>query len=173
MYTRMHMYAYMYTCIDTQVHFELIPAGSAWVQQGGGNDVSNAVTSKANGFTSTAGDAGPGLTSACERFFWPEWDSSAFAAPLVPVRAQVRAALKAAVHRRMMSHVPFGALLSGGVDSCIVTSLMVEIAREQSLTYNWPDGRLRTYTVGMEGSPDVMAARAMARHLDSVHTERL
>ena len=97
MYTRMHMYAYMYTCIDTQVHFELIPAGSAWVQQGGGNDVSNAVTSKANGFTSkangftsTAGDAGPGLTSACERFFWPEWDTSAFAAPLVPGPAQVK-----------------------------------------------------------------------------------
>ena len=92
-YTHMHIYAYMYTCIDTQVHFELIPAGSAWVQQGGGNDVSNAVTSKANGFTSkangftsTAGDAGPGLTSACERFFWPEWDSSAFAAPRVPGR---------------------------------------------------------------------------------------
>ena len=91
----------------------------------------------------------------------------------IHTHTQVRAALKAAVHRRMMSHVPFGALLSGGVDSCIVTSLMVEIAREQSLTYNWPDGRLRTYTVGMEGSPDVMAARAMARHLDSVHTERL
>jgi len=69
--------------------------------------------------------------------------------------------------------VPFGALLSGGVDSCIVTCLMAEIARENKLDYNWPDGKLRTYTVGMEGSPDIMAAREMARHLGTVHHERL
>ena len=54
--------------------------------------------------------------------------------------------------------------------SCIVTSLMVEIAKENNLDYNWPDGKLRTYTVGMEGSPDIMAGIGLVTSLDTCVT---
>ena len=143
------------------VHIALVPAGCAWVRHmESANNAQNI-------------QAGEGVT--WRKFWKPEWDCPGYSQALTerPTRAQVRQALKTAVHRRMMSHVPYGALLSGGVDSCIVTCLMVEIAREYNLDYNWPDGKLRTYTVGMEGSPDIMAAREMARHLGTVHHERL
>jgi asparagine synthase (glutamine-hydrolysing) len=141
-------------------HFELVPAGCAWVRPAGG-----AMAPRASGAARVA----------WENFWDPEWKQAGFSEALKerPSRADVRTELKAAVRRRMMSHVPYGALLSGGVDSCIVTSLMVEIANEDKLDFNWPDGKLRTYTVGMQGSPDIMAAREMARHLGSVHNERL
>lgn len=72
----------------------------------------------------------------------------------------------------MMSDVPYGSLLSGGLDSCIITSLMMEIAEEDGLDFN-TGGKLKTFTVGMEGSPDIMAARGMAKLIGSEHYERL
>lgn len=151
----------MVDCSLPSVHIALVPAGCAWVRHAGSLDNAQSL------------EAGGGVT--WQKFFNPAWDCPGYSETLTtrPTRDQVRQALKTAVHRRMMSHVPYGALLSGGVDSCIVTCLMVELAKEHGLDYNWPDGKLRTYTVGMEGSPDIMAAREMARHLGTVHHERL
>jgi asparagine synthase (glutamine-hydrolysing) len=59
-----------------------------------------------------------------------------------------------------MSDVPLGAFLSGGLDS----SILVALARRQM-------DRLHTFSVGFEGSPDLVAARQVARHLDTIHHE--
>jgi asparagine synthase (glutamine-hydrolysing) len=107
-----------------------------------------------------------------EKFYVPEWNSDSFSPTQRPTRADIREGLKNAVRARMMSDVPYGSLLSGGLDSCIVTSLMAEIAREDGLDYN-TGGVLKTFTVGMEGSPDIMAARAMSKILGSEHHEYL
>lgn len=73
---------------------------------------------------------------------------------------RVRETLERAVVKRLMSDVPVGAFLSGGLDS----SLIAAIARRHV-------NALHTFSVGMEGSSDLEAARQVARHLDTVHHE--
>ncbi len=76
---------------------------------------------------------------------------------------RIRQTLEKAVIKRLMSDVPLGAFLSGGLDS----SLIVAIAR-RSL------GRpIHTFSVGLENSRDLQAARRVSRHLDTIHHEYL
>ncbi len=74
----------------------------------------------------------------------------------------VRDMLEAAVVKRLMSDVPLGAFLSGGLDSSLIAALARRHVSE-----------LHTFSVGIEGSRDLEAARLVARHLDTVHHEVL
>ena len=83
-------------------------------------------------------------------------------------------ALSDAVHRQLMSDVPYGVLLSGGLDSSVTSALAkkfaakrVESGDEQSAW--WP--QLHSFSVGLEGSPDLAAARKVADHIGTVHHE--
>ena len=67
-----------------------------------------------------------------------------------------------AVHKRMMSRRRIGCLLSGGLDSSLVTALVVKFAKELGLDYP-----IQTFSVGMEGSPDLVAAKKVDDVLDS------
>jgi asparagine synthase (glutamine-hydrolysing) len=73
---------------------------------------------------------------------------------------QVRSKLEEAVAKRLMSDVPLGAFLSGGLDSSVIAAIARKIK-----------GELHTFAVGIEGSRDVEAARRVARHIDSIHHE--
>jgi asparagine synthase (glutamine-hydrolysing) len=77
------------------------------------------------------------------------------------VRA-VRAALEAAVTSHLMSDVPVGAFLSGGLDSSVIAALVRRQVRQ-----------LHTFSVGVEGSNDILAARRVAAHIGSIHHEYL
>ena len=63
-----------------------------------------------------------------------------------------------------MSDVPFGLLLSGGLDSAVVAVIMKPIMEELGQTYH-------TFNVGMEGSPDQTAARMISKFLGTTHHE--
>jgi asparagine synthase (glutamine-hydrolysing) len=84
----------------------------------------------------------------------------------------LRAALEDAVVSHLMTDVPYGVLLSGGLDSSIVAALTQLHARkrvednEHSAAW-WP--RLHSFAVGLEGSPDLAAARKAAEHIGTVH----
>jgi len=73
--------------------------------------------------------------------------------------------LIAAVEKRLMSDVPWGVLLSGGVDSSLVASITARIARERGL------GPIHTFSIGLEGGPDLEPARRVAEHIGSLHHE--
>lgn len=72
----------------------------------------------------------------------------------------IRGSLGDAIRKRLQSDVPLGAFLSGGLDSSIIAALAI---REI--------GTLKTFSVGLEGSPDIEAARRVARHIGSDHQE--
>ncbi|MFD1187687.1 asparagine synthase B [Pontibacter rugosus] len=86
----------------------------------------------------------------------------------------VREALEAAVHRQLMSDVPYGVLLSGGLDSSITSAIAKKYAEKRIESNDvdaawWP--QLHSFAIGLEGSPDLAAARKVADHLGTIHHE--
>ena len=87
---------------------------------------------------------------------------------------RLRAALEAAVHRQLMTDVPYGVLLSGGLDSSVVSAVAKKYAsrrvEENDLKDAWWPS-LHSFAVGLEGSPDLAAARKAADHIGTIHHE--
>ena len=77
-----------------------------------------------------------------------------------------REVLVDAVERQMMGDVPVGVFLSGGLDSSLVAAIAQRYLRERGQT-------LKTFAVGLEGSPDLIAARVAAEYLGTEHHERV
>ncbi|MBP5170578.1 MAG: asparagine synthase B [Bacteroidales bacterium] len=83
-------------------------------------------------------------------------------------------ALEAAVKRQLMSDVPYGVLLSGGLDSSVISAIAEKYSEmriednSQTKAY-WP--RLHSFAVGLKGAPDLAKARLVADHIGTVHHE--
>ena len=86
----------------------------------------------------------------------------------------IRRSLMAAVKRQLMSDVPYGVLLSGGLDSSVISAI-AERFSESRIEDNgetkawWP--RLHSFAVGLKGAPDLAKARLVADHIGTVHHE--
>ena len=83
-------------------------------------------------------------------------------------------ALEAAVHRQLMSDVPYGVLLSGGLDSSVTSAIAKKYAEKRIESDDtqvawWP--QLHSFSVGLKGSPDLAAAQLVADHIGTVHHE--
>lgn len=86
----------------------------------------------------------------------------------------VRTALEAAVKRQLMSDVPYGVLLSGGLDSSVISAIAKKYASRRVETGDkqdawWP--QLHSFAVGLKGAPDLEKARLVAQHIGTVHHE--
>ena len=81
----------------------------------------------------------------------------------------VRDVLTKSVKKRMMCDVPFGTLLSGGLDSSLVTSIACKLFNEDG-TNEWHK-KLHTFSIGLKGSPDLKYAREVADYLGTKHHE--
>lgn len=87
---------------------------------------------------------------------------------------EIRQALRSAVKKQMMSDVPYGVLLSGGLDSSVISAITQSFS-ERRIEDNsetkawWP--RLHSFAVGLKGAPDLEKARMVADHIGTVHHE--
>lgn len=87
---------------------------------------------------------------------------------------ELKDALEAAVHRQLMSDVPYGVLLSGGLDSSVTSAIAKKYSEKRIESGDtkdawWP--KLHSFSVGLEGSPDLEAAQKVADHIGTVHHE--
>ncbi|BAJ01746.1 asparagine synthase B [Shewanella violacea] len=87
---------------------------------------------------------------------------------------EIRDALEAAVKRQLMSDVPYGVLLSGGLDSSVISAITQTFAKrriEDDGESNawWP--QLHSFAVGLEGAPDLIAAKKVAKAIGTIHHE--
>ena len=86
----------------------------------------------------------------------------------------IREALESAVKRQLMSDVPYGVLLSGGLDSSVISAIAekyseMRIEDDSKTKAYWP--RLHSFAVGLKGAPDLAKARLVADHIGTVHHE--
>jgi len=86
----------------------------------------------------------------------------------------LRTALEEAVHRQLMCDVPYGVLLSGGLDSSITSAIAKKYAENRIESDDndpawWP--QLHSFATGLENSPDLVAAQKVADHLGTIHHE--
>lgn len=102
---------------------------------------------------------------------WMQFEAVREATSDIP---ELRRALEEAVHRQLMSDVPYGVLLSGGLDSSIISAIAKKYAARRIETEDlkdawWP--QLHSFAVGLKESPDLAAARKVAEHIGTVHHE--
>ncbi|KAM3256555.1 hypothetical protein ACQJBY_049165 [Aegilops geniculata] len=126
---------------DDCEHFEIFPPGHLY-------------SSKQGGF---------------KRWYNPPWFSEVI--PSVPYDPlALRKAFEKAVTKRLMTDVPFGVLLSGGLDSSLVAAVTVRHLAGTKAAKRWGT-KLHSFCVGLEGSPDLKAAKEVANYLGTMHHE--
>ncbi|WP_114786618.1 asparagine synthase B [Vibrio tetraodonis] len=109
-----------------------------------------------------------------KRYYVRDWNKYAAVQGNTTSKEELTAALEAAVKRQLMTDVPYGVLLSGGLDSSITSAVAKRFAAmrieddEKSEAW-WP--QLHSFAVGLEGAPDLKAAREVAEKIGTVHHE--
>lgn len=108
------------------------------------------------------------------RYYHPSWERYESVRGNAFDPALLRTALEAAVERQLMSDVPYGVLLSGGLDSSIITALARRFKERRIETKGateawWP--QLHSFAIGLEGAPDLSAAKIAAESIGTVHHE--
>ena len=104
------------------------------------------------------------------RYFNPPWRDVAAAVKPLDL-ALVRQVFTQAVAKRLMADVPFGVLLSGGLDSSLVASVIARLRRERFLVNGIADdlNPLKSFSIGLEGSPDLQNAQLVADFIGTEH----
>ncbi|GIQ98285.1 MAG: asparagine synthase B [Candidatus Neomarinimicrobiota bacterium] len=103
-----------------------------------------------------------------------KWDQSNSLENEEKIIRKLKKSLEQSVKQQLMTDVPYGVLLSGGLDSSIIAAVAKKYSRKRVETNNsldawWP--KLHSFAIGLEGSPDLLAAKIVAKHIDSVHHE--
>lgn len=109
-----------------------------------------------------------------KKWYLPKWpDYNIVKNSETSIKA-IHDSLSAAVKRQLMSDVPYGVLLSGGLDSSITSALAKKFASKRIESNDkkdawWP--QLHSFSVGLKGAPDLKAAKIVAEHIGTIHHE--
>jgi asparagine synthase (glutamine-hydrolysing) len=111
---------------------------------------------------------------APQQYYQPQWRDYAAVADNSADPQLIREALLQAVKRQLMTDVPYGVLLSGGLDSSIVAAAAKRFAERRVEEADasrawWP--QLHSFAIGLDDSPDLAAAKIAAEHIGTVHHE--
>ncbi len=109
-----------------------------------------------------------------QKWYHRDWEEYNHVEDNVTDISKIREGLEAAVHRQLMSDVPYGVLLSGGLDSSIIAAVTAKYARNRIESGDQEEAwypRLHSFAVGLQGSPDLVAAQKAADHIGSIHHE--
>ena len=115
-----------------------------------------------------------GDTAGMQRWYKRDWQDYAAVKDNPASVTAIHDALEDAVRRQLMSDVPYGVLLSGGLDSSVISAIAEKFSEHriednsQSRAY-WP--RLHSFAVGLKGAPDLAKAKLVADHIGTVHHE--
>jgi len=119
----------------------------------------------------STGEATPGARPGnLVKYYNPKWYDAA-AATLPVDLEKVRTTFMAAVRKRMMADVPYGVLLSGGLDSSLVSSVVARLKRKRFLEQGNTDdlAPVKSFAIGLKGSPDLAAAAKVAEFIGTEH----
>ncbi len=108
------------------------------------------------------------------RYYQPSWREHSRVKDVPADPSAIRAALEAAVARQLMTDVPYGVLLSGGLDSSLLTAIAHRHKERRVETDGrteawWP--QLHSFAIGLSGSPDLAAAKLAAEAIGTIHHE--
>jgi len=112
-------------------------------------------------------------TGETVKYYNPKWHDETYMPKQPVVLKELHDSLVASVHRQLMADVPFGVLLSGGLDSSVISAVAAKYckSKSESKEAGWMGGRLHSFSIGLDGSPDLAAARKVADHIDTIHHE--
>ena len=113
-------------------------------------------------------------TQRVTRYYSRDWFSYDAVKDNAASTAAIHDALEAAVQRQLMCDVPYGVLLSGGLDSSVISAIAQKYSAKRIEEGGrtpawWP--RLHSFAVGLKGAPDLAKARMVAEHIGTVHHE--
>ena len=106
------------------------------------------------------------------QWYQPKWINEI---PTEPVSLpKLRKALEDSVHKQLMCDVPYGVLISGGLDSSVIAAIAAQYSKKRIESGDaeeawWP--RLHSFAIGLDGSPDLKAAKIVADDIGTVHHE--
>ena len=108
------------------------------------------------------------------KWYNPEWVKFNNVSDVKTSISELHDSLSSAVKRQLMSDVPYGVLLSGGLDSSITSALAKRFSSKRIESGDtqdawWP--QLHSFSVGLEGSPDLKAAKVVSDHIGTIHHE--
>jgi len=160
----------MKALVEDCERFEEFPPGHYWSSN---SFRESSPVSSCSGSPSVTGSSKEANSSCFHRWYTAPWTSEEI--PSNPVEfSKLREALERSVSKRLMTDVPYGLLLSGGLDSSLIAAITCRLASRRIEDHGaneawWP--RVHTFSIGMHGSPDLDAAAKVAKFLGTVHHE--
>ncbi len=113
-------------------------------------------------------------SSEPQRWYQRDWESYDTVKDNITDIEKLRKGLEDAVHHQLMSDVPYGVLLSGGLDSSVIAAITKKFASKRIESDDKEEAwypQLHSFAVGLVGSPDLIAAQKAADHIGTIHHE--